>query len=153
MRVSHMSNTVTIGLSIVPLVISHFRWVWDSNPWDPLMFHFLFPPHKKTLSLISMRSTKPLDSLSEFNTSANMNKRFCKNPMLSTSCAMKNTGYHTSFRLVINSGYIFRRRVSPGPIKSFSHFIMGLTLSPRMWVAILLSSKLHPSLVCIQYSI
>jgi hypothetical protein len=25
---------------------SPFRWVWDSNPWDPLMLHFLLLPHR-----------------------------------------------------------------------------------------------------------
>lgn len=54
MRVSHMSNIVTTGLSIVPPTILHFRWVWDSNPWDPLMFHFLFPLYKQTLPLINL---------------------------------------------------------------------------------------------------
>jgi hypothetical protein len=63
-----------------------------------------------------------------------------------------NIGYHTSLRLAIESSYIFKRNVSLGPIKSFSHFVMVLTLSPRLWVAMLLSSTLHPSLVCIHYS-
>jgi hypothetical protein len=143
------SPIVTTGLFIVPPAIAHFRWVWDSNPWDPLMLHFLFPPHRKTLPLISLRSTKPPDSLSKFNTSTNRSRRFCRNPMLSTSSAMINTGYHTNFRLATKSGYIYRRSVSPVPIRSFAHFIMGLTLSPRLWVAMLLSSTLHPSLVCI----
>jgi hypothetical protein len=116
------------------------------------MLHFLFPPHRQTLPLISLRSTKPPDSLSRFNTSANRSKRFCRNPMLSTSSAMINIGYHTSFRLATKFGYICRRSISLGPIRSFSHFIMGLTLSPRLWVSILLSSTLHPSLVYIQYS-
>jgi hypothetical protein len=147
-----MSNTVTIGFSIVPPAIADFRWVWDSNPWDPLMLYFLLPPPRQTLPLISLQSTKPLDSLSGFNTSANRSKRFCRNPMLSTRSTMINIGYHTSFRLAKKSSYICRRSVSLGPIKSFSHFVMGLTLSPRLWVAILLISTLHPSLVCIQYS-
>jgi hypothetical protein len=66
---------------------------------------------------------------------------------------MINTGYHISFRLVTKSGYICRRSISLGPIGSFAHFIMVLTLSPRLWVVILLSSTFHPSLVCIQYLI
>jgi hypothetical protein len=60
---------------------------------------------------------------------------------------MINTGYHTSFRLATNFGYICRRSISSGPIESFAHFVMGLTLSPRLWVEIILSSTLHPSLV------
>jgi hypothetical protein len=140
-----MSNTITTGLSIVPAAITHFMWVWDSNPWDPLMLHFLLPPHRQTLPLISLRSKNPPNSLSGFNTSANRSKIFCRNPMLSASSSMINTGYHTSFRLVTKSGYIYRRSISLGPIGSFAHFIMGLTLSPRLWIAILLSSTLHPS--------
>jgi hypothetical protein len=147
-----MSNTVTTWLSIVPLAIAHFRWVWDSNPWDPLMLHFLLPPHKQTLPLISLRLTKPPDALSRFSTSANRSKRFCRNPMLSTSNTMINIGHHTSFRLATKSSYICRRSVSLGPIRNFTHFVMGLTLSPRLCVAMLLSSTLHPSLACIQYS-
>jgi hypothetical protein len=147
-----MSNIVTTRLSIVTLAIAHFRWVSDSNPWDPLMLHFLLQPHRQTLPLINLRSKKPPYSLSRFNTSANRSRRFCRNPMLSTSSAMINTEYHTSFRLATKSGYIFKRSVSSGPIGSFTHFVMGLTLSPRMWVAMLLSSTLHPSLFCIQYS-
>jgi hypothetical protein len=116
------------------------------------MLHFLFPPQRQTLHLISLRSTKLPDSLREFNTSTNRSKRFCRNPMLSTSNAMINIGYHTSFRLATKFGYICRRSVSSGPIESFTHFGMGLTLSPRMWVGILLNSTLHPSLVCISYS-
>jgi hypothetical protein len=151
-RVFHMSEIVTSRLSIVPPAIAHFRWVCDSNPWDPLMLHFLLPLHRQTLPLISVQSTKLPDSLSGFNTSANRSRRFCRNLMLSTSSAMINTGYHSSFRLAIKSSYICRRSVSSGPIESFAHFVMGLTLSPRLWVAMLLSSTLHPSLVCIQYS-
>jgi hypothetical protein len=147
-----MSKIGTTGLSIVPPSMAHFKWVSDSYPWDPLMLHFLLPPHKQTLPLISLRMTKTPNSLSGFNTSTNKSRIFCINPMLSTSSAMINTGYHTSFRLVTNYGYIFRRSISSGPIRSFSHFIMGLTLSPRLWVEILLISTLHPSLVCIQSS-
>jgi hypothetical protein len=66
--------------------------------------------------------------------------------------AMINTGYHTSFRLATKSGYICRRSISQGPIGSSAHFAMGLTLSPRLWVAMLLSSTLHPSLACTQCS-
>jgi hypothetical protein len=113
-----MFNTVTTGLSIAPPTIAHFRWGWDSNPWVPLMLHYLFPPHRQTLPMFSLRPTKPPDSLSGFNTSANRSRRFCRNPMLSTSNAMINTGYHTSFRLETKSGYICRRSISQGPIGS-----------------------------------
>jgi hypothetical protein len=116
------------------------------------MLHFLFPPHRHTLPMISLRSKNPPNSLSRFNTSSNRSRRFFRNLMLSTSIAMINTGSHTSFRLATKFGYICRRSFSSGPIGSFTHLVMGLTLSPRMWEAMLLSSTLHPSLVCIQYS-
>jgi hypothetical protein len=117
------------------------------------MLNFPLPLHRQTLHMISLQSTKPPDSLSRFNTSSNRSRKFCRNPMITTGSAMINRGYHTSFRLVNNFGYICRRIVSRGPIGSFTHFVMGLTLSPRLWVAICLRSTLHPSLACIQCSI
>jgi hypothetical protein len=116
------------------------------------MLHFLLPPYRQTLPLISLRSKKPPNSLSRFNTSTNRSKIFCRNLMRSTSNATINTGYHTNFRLATKFGYIFRRSVSASPIKIFSHSVIGLTLSPRLWVAMILSSTLHPFLVCIHYS-
>jgi hypothetical protein len=146
-----MFNTITTWLFIAPPAIAHFRWLWDSNPWNPLMLNFLFPSHRQTLPMISLRSTKPPDSLSGFNTFTNRSRIFCINPMLSTINTMINTGYHTSFSLATKFGYICRS-ISWGPIGSFAHFIMGLTLSPRLWVATLLSSTLHPSFAYIQCS-
>jgi hypothetical protein len=141
-----MFNTVTTGLSITPPTISHFRWGWDSNHWVPLMLHYLLPPRRQSLPMFSLRPKNTLDSLSGFNTSANRSRRFCKNIMISTSNAMINIGYHTSFRLETKYGYICRKSVSQGPIESSSHFAMGLTLSPRLWEAMILRSTLHPSL-------
>jgi hypothetical protein len=147
-----MFSTVTIGLSIAPPAIAHFRWGWDSNPWVSLMLHYLLPPHRQTLPMFNLRPTNPPNSLSGFSTSANRSKRFCRNPMLSTSRTMINTGYRTSFKLATKFSYVSRRSVSQGPIKSSAHFTMDLTLSPRLWIAILLSSTLHPSLACTQCS-
>jgi len=152
MRVSPMFKTVTTGLSIAPLPISHFRWGWDSNPWVPLMLHYILPPHRQNLPMLSLRPKKPPDSLSRFNTSANKSMRFCRNPMLSTSSAMINTRYCTSFRLETKFGYIWKMSVLHGHIGSSSHFVMGLTLSWRLWVAMILSSILHPSLAYTQCS-
>jgi hypothetical protein len=142
-----MFNIVTTGLSIALSTIAHLKWGWDSNPWVPLMLHYLLPPHTQNLPMFSLRQTKPLDSLSEFITSANRSRRFFRNPMPSTSSAMIKIGYHTSFSLVKKSDYICRRNISHFPIKSFAHFSIGLSLSPRLWVEILLRSTLHPSLV------
>jgi hypothetical protein len=147
-----MFSTNTTGLSIAPLVISHFRWGWDSNPWVPLMLHHLLQPHRQNLIMFSLRPKKPPDSLSRFSTSANRSMRFYRNPMLSTSNAMIKTRYRTSFRWETSFVYICRKRTLQGPIGISSHFIMGLTLSPRLWVAIILSSTLHPSLYCTQCS-
>jgi hypothetical protein len=63
MRVFPMFNTTTTGLSIAPPTIAHFRWGWDSNPWVPLMLHYLLQPHRKNLPMFSLRPTKPPDSL------------------------------------------------------------------------------------------
>ena len=41
MRVFPMFNITTTGLSIAPPTIDPFRWGWDSNPWVPLMLHYL----------------------------------------------------------------------------------------------------------------
>ena len=92
MRFSPMFNTVTTGLFIAPLDIFHFRWDWDSNPWVPLLLHYLLQPHKQTLPMFSLRPTKPPYSLIGFITSANRSMRFCRNPMLSTNNVMINIG-------------------------------------------------------------
>jgi hypothetical protein len=147
-----MFNTTTKGLSIDPPAIAHFRWGWDSNPWVPLMLHYLLQPHMQNLPMFSLRPKNTPDSLSGFNTSADRSMIFCRNPMLSTSSAMINTRYRTSFRWETRFGYICRKIALHGPIGSSTHFAMGLTLSPRLWVAMLLSSTRHPSLACTQCS-
>jgi hypothetical protein len=80
-------------------------------------------------SHLQSKTNKATRFIDEFNTSSNRSRRFCRNPMLSASSATINTGYCTSFRLSTNSGYIYRRGVSEGPIGSFAHFTMGLTLT------------------------
>jgi hypothetical protein len=148
MRVFPMFNTTTTGLSIAPPTISHFRWGWDSNPWAPLMLHYLLQPHRHNIPMFSLRSTKPLDSLSGFNTSTTRSMIFFRKAMLITINAMINTRYCTSFRWETRSGYFCRKSALQSPIEISTHFSMGLTLSPRLWVAMILSSTLHPSLAC-----
>jgi hypothetical protein len=144
-----MFNTTTTELSIVPPVIAHFRWGWDSNPWVPLMLHYLLQQHRKILPMFSLRMKKPPDSLSGFNTSTNRSMVFWRKPMLiSTSSAMINIRYRTSFRWETRSSYICRKNSLQSPIERSIHFDMGLTLSPRLWVTMLLSSTLPPSLAC-----
>jgi hypothetical protein len=152
MRFSPMFNTVTTGLSIAPPAIAHFRWGWDSKPSVPLMLHYLLQPHRKNLPMFSLRLTKPPYSLRGFITSTNKSIRFCRNPKLSTSNVMINTGYHSSFRWETKSSYICRKSVLQDPIGISYHFAMGLTLTLRLWVEMLLSSTLHPSLACTQFS-
>jgi hypothetical protein len=117
------------------------------------MLHYLLLPHRKNIPMFSLRLTKPPNSLSGFNTSTNRSMRFCRKPILSTSSAMIKTGYRTSFRWETKSGYMCRKSALQGPIGSSVHFAMGLTLSPRLWVEIILSSTLHPSLACTRCSI
>jgi hypothetical protein len=147
-----MFITTTIGLSIAPPSIYNFRWGWDSNPWVPLKWHYLLPQHGKKLRMFILRLTKPLYSLRGFIIFTNRSVRFCRNPMQSTSSATINIGYHTSFRWETRFGYICRKITLQGPIGRFTHFIMGITQSPRLWVAMLLISTLHPSLACTQCS-
>jgi hypothetical protein len=113
MIVLPMFSIATTGLSIAPPNIAPFRWGCDSNPWVPLMLHYLLQPHRQTLPMFNLRWTKPPDSLSRFSTSTNKSMRFCRKPMLSTSNAMINTGYHTSFRWETRSSYIFIKSVGP----------------------------------------
>jgi hypothetical protein len=145
MRVFPMFSRTKTWLSISLSAITHFRWGCDSNPWVPLMLHYLLQPHRKNVPMFSLRPTKPPNSLSGFSTSANKSIRFLKNPMLSTRNSMINTGYCTSFRWETISSYIYRKSASKGPIRRFFHLFMGLTLSPRLWVTMLLSSTLPPS--------
>jgi hypothetical protein len=108
------------------------------------MFDYPLKPQKNTLPMFSLRPKKPPNSSSEFSTSSNRSMRFCRNPMISTSSAMIKIGYHTSFKWDTRSSYICKKSVLQSPIESSAHFTMGLTLSPRPWVSILLRSTLHP---------
>jgi hypothetical protein len=91
MGVFLMFNRDTTRLSIAPLAINHFRWGWDSNPWVPWMFHYLFQPHWKNLPMFILRLRNPPDSLSRFNTYENRSMIFFRNPMLSIRSVMINT--------------------------------------------------------------
>jgi hypothetical protein len=147
-----MFNMATTWLSIAPPDISHFRWGWDSNPLVPLMSHYLLQPHKKNIPMFCLRLINPTDSLSGFITSSNRSMRFSRKLMLSTSNTMINSGYHTSLRWETRFGYIYRKIALYGPIGSSTHFSIGLTLSPRLWVVMILRLTLHPSLACTQCS-
>jgi hypothetical protein len=116
-----------------------FRWGSDSNPWVPLMLHYLLQPHRKILPMFILRPTKPPNSLREFSTSTNMSMIFCRKQMLGTRSTMINIGCHTRFKWETRFGCIWRRRVLQDPIGSFVHFVMVLTPSPRLWLTMILS--------------
>jgi hypothetical protein len=146
MRVFPMFKKTTTWICIAPPTIDNFKWGWDSNPWVPLMLHYLLKPHIHNLPMFSLRSIKPPDSLIELNTYANRSMIFYRNPMLSTSIAMINTKYHTCFRWETRFGYICRKNTLHGTIKSLVHFTVGLILSDILWEITILSSTLPHSL-------
>jgi hypothetical protein len=117
------------------------------------MLHYLLQLHKHNIPMFSLRWKKPLDLLSVFSTCTNRSMRFFKNAMLSTSSAMNNTRCCTSFRWETRPSYICIKRTLHNPIRRSSHFSMGLTISPRLWIEMILSSILHPYLAhCTQCS-
>jgi hypothetical protein len=147
-----MSNISTIEPCIAPLATTPFRWGWDSNHWVPWMLHYPLRPPRPNRPLLHLKLTKPLSSLSGFDTSANMFRIFYKSPMPSTSNAMINTRCHVSFRWATKFGCSCRKNALQGPIGSSSHSIIGRTPSPKLWVRMLLSSTFLLSLACTQYS-
>jgi hypothetical protein len=152
MRVFPMFNTTTLGLSIAPPTIAHFRWEWESNPWVPWMLHYLLQPHIQILPMFILRPKKPPDSLSGFNTSTKRSIIFWRNLMLSTITSMINTRYCIIFRWETRFVYIYWKNALQRPIGSSVHFSMGLTLSPRLWETMFFSSTLPPSLAWTQCS-
>jgi hypothetical protein len=122
------------------------------QPLGPIDVSLPLETHRQNLPMYNLRLKKPPYSLSRFNTYANRSMRFCRKPMLSTSSAMINIGYRTSLRLETRFGYICRKSILQGPIEIYTHLSMGLTPSPRLWVAMILRSTLHPSLACTQCS-
>jgi hypothetical protein len=67
--------------------------------------------------------------LTESKTSKYKFMIFCRNPMPSTSNTMINIRYHTSFRWEIRYGCIYKKNTSQDPIRSYSHFDTGLTIT------------------------
>jgi hypothetical protein len=152
MRVFPISNISTTEPYIAQLATTPFRWGWDSNHWAPWMLHYPWRSPWSTRPLLHQKLTKPLGLLSESNTSTDRFRIFYRSLMSSTSNTMINIGCHISFRWVAKFGCICRKNALQDPIGSFAHSIMGRTPSPRLWVTMLLSSTLPPSLVCIQSS-
>jgi hypothetical protein len=116
------------------------------------MLHFPLRSPRPNHLLLQLKLTNPLSSLSRSNTSANRFRISYKNTMTSTNNAMINIKCHISFRWTINFGCTCRKNGLQDPIRSFTHSIMGPTLSPRLYGIILWSSTFLLSLACTQYS-
>ena len=152
MRVFPMFNIATNDPYIAQPTTILFRWGWDSNHLVPWMLHYPWRPPQPTRPLLHLKLTKPPGSLSGSNTSANRFNISYRSPMESTSSAMINIGCHISFRWVTKFRCTCRKNALQDPIRSFTHSIMGPTLSPRLYGIILWSSTFLLSLACTQYS-
>jgi hypothetical protein len=147
-----MSNISTTDPYIAQLATTPFKSGWDSNHWAPWMLHYPWKPPRPTHPLLHQNMTKPPGSLRRSITSTNRFRIFYRSLMPSTSNAMINIGCHISFRWETKFGFTWRKNALQGPIGRFSHSIMGLTSSPRLWVTMILSSTFPLSLACTQSS-
>jgi hypothetical protein len=116
------------------------------------MLHFPLRSPRPTHLLPQLKLTKPPGSLSRSSTSANRFKISYRNPMTSINSAMINIGCRISFRWATKFGCTCRKNALQDPIESFTHFVMGHTLSPRPWGIMILSSTFLLSLVCTKCS-
>jgi hypothetical protein len=116
------------------------------------MLHYPWRTPRPTHPSMHHKLTKPPDSLSGCNTSANRFKIFYIGPMPSTSNAMINTGCHINSRWATNFCCTCRKNTLQYPIRRLPHFGMGHTPSPRIWVAIILCSTFPLSLAFTQSS-
>jgi hypothetical protein len=116
------------------------------------MLHFPLRSPRPTHLLLQLKLTKPPGSLRGSSTSTNRFRISYRSPMTSTNNAMINIGCHISFRWATKFGCTCRKNALQDPIGSFTHSIMGCTLSPRPWGIIILSSTFLLSLACTQCS-
>jgi hypothetical protein len=112
------------------------------------MLHFPLQSPQLNHLLIQLKMKNPSSSLRRCITSANRFNISYKIPVKSTSSAMINIGCHISFRWVTKFGCTCKKNALHDPIRSFSHSIMGCTLSPSLWGILLLSSTFLISLAC-----
>ena len=89
--------------------------------------------------MLRLRLIRPPYLLNGSNPYTNKSIKFWKIPILNISNDMTNIGIHTSSRLGIRFGCIYRKRGSQDPTTSFVHFGMGHTPSPRQLVIMLLN--------------
>jgi hypothetical protein len=132
-----MSNIATTEPCIAQLATTPFRWGWDSNHWAPWMLHYPWRTPRPNRPLVHQKLKKPLSSLRGSSTSANRFRIFYRSPMPSINTAMINTRCHISFRWAKKLNCTCRKNTLQGPIESFTHFSMGHTPSPRLWVTII----------------
>jgi hypothetical protein len=124
---------------IAQSTIDPLRWGWDFNHWVPLMSCFPLHRHMHNHRMFNIRPTNPKSLLNRLSTSSNRSMIFYRKPMLSTNNFMINIRYRTSFRWETRYGCIYRKSTLQDPIRSFVHFVMDLTPSPRLWVTMILS--------------
>jgi hypothetical protein len=127
MRVFPMSNIATTDACIAQLDTTPFRWGWDSNHWAPWMLHYPWWPPWSTRLLLHQKLRKPPDSLSRSNTSTNRFRILYISLMPSISYAMINIRCHISFKWETKFGCTCRKNTLQGPIRSFTHSVMGST--------------------------
>jgi hypothetical protein len=122
------------------ILTSHnpFRWGLDLSHWVLLISCSPLHPHRQNHSMLNLRPKKPPKLLNGFITSRNRPRIFYRKSMLSTNSDMINIGCHTCFRWETSSGCICRKIALQDPIKSFIHFSMDLTPSPRLWETMIL---------------
>jgi hypothetical protein len=116
------------------------------------MLHYPLRSPRPTHLLLQLKLKKLPVLLSGPNTSVNMFIISYKSPKTSTSSSMINTGCHISFRWVKKFGFTCRKNALQDPIRSFYHFVMGRTPSPRLWVIMFSISTFLLSLAYTQCS-
>jgi hypothetical protein len=116
------------------------------------MLHFPLQSPRLIHLLLQPKLKKPPGSLSGSITSTNRFRISYRSLMTSTNNAMINIRCHISFGWATKFGCTCRKNALQDPIGSFSHSIMGRTLSPRLWGIILLSSTFLISLARTQCS-
>jgi hypothetical protein len=93
-----------------------------------------------TCPLLQLKLKNPTGSLRGYSTCSNRFRIFYRSPIPSKNNAMINTRCHISFILETNFGFSYRKNALQVPIKSFTHSILDITPSPRLWVTMILSS-------------
>jgi hypothetical protein len=134
-----MFNVATKEPFIALLAKTIVRCAWGSNHWPQLTYFFPLHLHRKSPPMLKTRLIKKLNSLNVSITSNNKFMISCIKLMESINNATINIRFHTSFKWEIRYNCIYGKRTSQDPIGISTHFYLGLTLSPRLQVKIILS--------------